>query len=536
MKKSKLLLTLLICTMMLSACSSQKSAEQSSDTQSISETQSSAESRNDQSVIDLNSDNTSQKSIEESKESSKQTSVKPSEVSQESSKQTSTKPSEVSKEASDQPSEISNYVPEISEPDIENSSDVQKSGISSEKYIGRAVIKCDYELELPMGYSYAVLKENGSEIQLPYDDKTKAAQEQYTNIMRYPYRYDVLQYQYNQFLGYAKENMRKITKEEILELMQKFSIDDTWMRRVASDNYVWRSYNGGGGIVEDKTRANKIYTGIQSIQFFPDAYDLMNHRYFFWPDSDELDQRKEELVLWHSDMILEKNVYDSSGNILSSEVLYSYPYELEKAAIEKYGCSEERASRRLPDPYTIKYYTDPTPPETTEKLTGEEVLIPEDKRNETKSGHDEYERLSKNAEELGYGYAGFKYQQNVALGNAYPNMRKITVNEILDIANNSDIDTSVYSDCNDPELCKRWTLSIIPEIQKIQYFPDAENTQFCDYCYWPDADTVEERRTEIRIFGDSGTIHVFTYDDNGRRINNEQIFSLDEKVMSMLET
>ena len=67
---------------------------------------------------------------------------------------------------------------------------------------------------------------------------------------------------------------------------------------------------------------------------------------------------------------------------------------------------------------------------------------------------------------------------------------------------------------------------IIAEIKKIQYYPDAQNEADSEYLYWPDADTVDERRNEIRISLSSGSAYLYTYDDEGGIKNIEKIYDL----------
>ena len=46
------------------------------------------------------------------------------------------------------------------------------------------------------------------------------------------------------------------------------------------------------------------------------------------------------------------------------------------------------------------------------------------------------------------------------------------------------------------------------------------------FCYWPDADTVDERRQEIRIYTSLGKARLLNYDEEGNRINSEIIYDL----------
>ena len=496
MKKSKLLLTLLICTMMLSACSSQKSAEQSSDTQSISETQSSAESRNDQSVIDLNSENTSQKSIEESKGSSKQTSAKPSEVSKEASAQTSEKESENP----------------ISTPE---SSLIDSSSESSDVETGDGKHKEKVE--------FVKLDE--------FSDKFNGVNS-----------YDNLIYQSCLKAGVAQPDMRKITESELLDILRKVEFKDDIMKKVADDKFAWNEdyirFDNcvSNGVIEDTEAAEKVFASIKNIQYFPDAVSIQVHCLYFWPDTDYMESVRTELCYDYNYMTLVRYNYSEEGDLISTECLYSYPYELEKAAIEKYGCSEEREARRLFDVYEPKKYSYTVdPPETDEKLAGEQVVVPEDKvpMFVSKEARDKIKELREKRLEYGYGVNSvFDYQEKLAYGRAYPNMRKITVDEVREIFEKAAAkglpDLNYASmDYDDLGTLYRWMdENIIKEIMKIQYYPDAHDYISNYFCYWPDADTVDERRQEIRIYTSLGKARLLNYDEEGNRINSEIIYDL----------
>ena len=69
----------------------------------------------------------------------------------------------------------------------------------------------------------------------------------------------------------------------------------------------------------------------------------------------------------------------------------------------------------------------------------------------------------------------------------------------------------------------------IAEIEKIQPFPDwktenANDTLF--YCYWPDSNSVGERKSEIQINCETGTAILYTYENDVA--HSETLFNLQE--------
>lgn len=226
--------------------------------------------------------------------------------------------------------------------------------------------------------------------------------------------------------------------------------------------------------------------------------------------------------------------------MVSSQVLYSYAYELEKAAVQKYGCSEERAFRRLPYPYTRTVYISPEPADSGKKLKGEEVLVPDEIANTSgikkRSGY--FGLLQKKYDEIASSTdaiegATLEYQQQLSLGKAYPNMQKITADEILAIFDAAKIYEGFDYGNDDNSLS--WVKNNLKEVQKIQYFADAKNTEIAHdsyWIYWPDADTVQERKQEVQIFSE-GSVYVVVYDENGKRVSREEVFNLRKKVQKM---
>ena len=134
-----------------------------------------------------------------------------------------------------------------------------------------------------------------------------------------------------------------------------------------------------------------------------------------------------------------------------------------------------------------------------------------------------------------YGYSGnsvFDYQEKLAYGRAYPNMRKITVDEVREIfekaAEKNPRDLYYDSMHNDDiHSFPAWmSENIMKKVTEIQYYPDAHDYLEDYYCYWPDADTLDERRQEIRIYTSLGKARLLNYDEEGNRINSEIIYDL----------
>lgn len=352
--------------------------------------------------------------------------------------------------------------------------------------------------------------------------------------------YDFLPYSYYLKIETAKPDMRKITAHELAEIMASFDFSDDKLKIVAEDDFVWdedKAYNS----IADSERADKIYEAVQNIQYFPDGIFDGTHMniivpgylvptYYYWPGSNDISKRHVELQVNYNTMTMMRVVFDEYGDRDSIECLYSYPYELEKAAREKYGFSEEREAHRMPNPYQKTVYTTPESPQTDKKLVGKEVVKSEYGMDNTKYRYNYITELEKKASELGFGEGKFEYQEQLASGKAYPNMRKITADEIVKLFDNIKIYENF--DYTDISICEQVFNEVIDEIKKIQYYPDAYFPEYHDsvYLYWPYADTLEERREEIQIFLSEGLVRLATYDENGRRTDLKDLYDLQKKA------
>ena len=359
-------------------------------------------------------------------------------------------------------------------------------------------------------------------------------------------------YKYYLDIDYAKPDMRKITSKEFADILFSEDYDDNIMKTVAEDGFEWND-DGFNPIIIDFNRSDKVLNAVQKIQYFPDKYYSGSElnaihfiyelpKYFYFPDSYEIDERRIELSINYNAMELIREEYDEYGDIEAKQCIYSYPYELEKAALEKYGCSEEREARRLEYPYTKRIMTSPVPPDTGKKLVGEEVKVPESVTYspDTKIRYSYAAKLQEQYDKTINGTDAFEgtleYQNQIACAKAYPDMRKITAEEVIEIFNKAPIYEGV--DYDNLENMASWVKNNINEIQKIQYYPDVTNNGILPdaaWVYWPDADTVEERKQEIQIFGE-GLVRIVFYDRDQHRKKIEDVFNLAQKIENMKDS
>lgn len=143
---------------------------------------------------------------------------------------------------------------------------------------------------------------------------------------------------------------------------------------------------------------------------------------------------------------------------------------------------------------------------------------------------DENERYSKWAEakekhrlEMEYAYDGRpQYQEALRNGYADPQTPKLTYQDVKDII--ADIAKERESDTVPDE-------EIVNRIRAIQHYADLQmdgyNSHSC-FIFWPDADTVEERRTSIEVieycYGGLGILYT-VYDDNGGIVSEEEMYN-----------
>lgn len=347
----------------------------------------------------------------------------------------------------------------------------------------------------------------------------------------------------------AKNGKRKITSREFAEILSSSEFNDDIMKAVVCDGFEW-DYGGYNPKIADDTLWEKVYKLVQEIQtsadyvFAPEYINTIPPEnkvpmYYYWPDSNEQSERRIGLVINNKEMVLSRIEYDEYGDIDSMQVIYSYPYELEKAAIKKYGCSEERNSRRLSNPYTKIIRTLPVSPDSGKKLKGEEALVPDEiaYSQRTKTRNCYFETLQKKYEKTISGTEALNgtldYQKQIALGKAYPNMQKVTTNEVVEIFDKAPIYEGF--DYDNTENTRAWVVNNLKEIKKIQYFADVDGTEHYEdsyWLYWPDSDNFEERKQEIQIFGE-GIVRVAVYDENGNRVSLEDVFNLQKKIQKM---
>lgn len=347
----------------------------------------------------------------------------------------------------------------------------------------------------------------------------------------------------------GKNGMHKITSREFAKILSSSEFNDDIMKAVADDNFEW-NYGEYNPIIADDQLWEKIYKSVQEIQPSADyifTAEYMNSippentvpMYYYWPDSNEQSERRIGLSINNKEMVLTRIEYDEYGDVDSTQVIYSYPYELEKAAIKKYGRSEERNSRRLSNPYVKITRTSPLPPDNGKKLKGEEVLVPDEIANSpnTKKRTGYFDTLQKKYGETASGMivlnGKLEYQNQMAMAKAYPNMQKITADEIVAIFKKAKIYKGF--DYENFENSCAWVENNLKEIKKIQYFADVDGTKHYNdphWLYWPDADTLEERKQEVQIFGE-GLVRVAVYDENGNRVSLEDVFDLQTKIQQM---
>ena len=171
-----------------------------------------------------------------------------------------------------------------------------------------------------------------------------------------------------------------------------------------------------------------------------------------------------------------------------------------------------------------------------EKWTGKDVMV-EGYTPPTVMTQEQTDTLAKLKEEAiaADPFTTFFYQEQVAVGAAKPNMRKITVDEVREITENvrqkyvPETSGKTNADFENKSLYdKQISEEILDEIMKIQYIYDAVNGGGeVYYIYWPDADTYAERRVEI-VFHPSGVqatfVKVNTYNDQNEVVNQETLF------------
>ena len=345
-----------------------------------------------------------------------------------------------------------------------------------------------------------------------------------------------------------KNGMRKITSREFAKILSSSEFNDDIMKEVVKDDFEW-NYGGYNPKIADDKLWEKVYKSVQEIQPSPDfifTAEYMNSiplenqvpMYHYWPDSNEKSERRIGLSINNKEMVLIRTEYDEYGDVDSTQVIYSYPYELEKAAIEKYSCSEERASRRLSNPYVKIICTSPVLPDNGKKLKGEEVLVPDNiisPSTKQRYGYygrmqDKYDKMVSEKDIIG---GTLRYNEAIAYAQAYPNMQKITADEILEIFDKAPIYEGF--DYYKVENSYAWVENNIKEIKKIQYFADVEESVYASdshWLYWPDADNFEDRRQEVEIFGD-GIVCIAAFDENGDRVSFDVVFDLQTKIQKM---
>lgn len=406
------------------------------------------------------------------------------------------------------------------------------------------------EWELPLGYTTVVSKDGDTTKQFSAGSKGNIIDESDMGNYSRSAEYNANTYQYFLSVNAAKPDMRKITSREFAGILSSMEFSEDIMQSVAKDDFEW-NYDGYNESIADDKLSEMVYRAVQDIQYFPDGYEggasynsippeNLIPMYYYWQDSNERSKRRIELSINYKAMVLTRTEYDEYGDVDSRQVLYSYPYELEKAALEKYGCSKEREQCRLSDPYAKVICSLPSPPDSGKELKGEAVLVPDEvaASPSTKKRVSYFDALQKKYEESVSGTdcledGTLEYQEQMALGKAYPNMRKITADEVVQIFDKAKIYEGF--DYENIENSHAWVENNLKEIKKIQYFADVNNNTYIGdsyWLYWPDADTVDKRIQEIQIFSD-GIVRVAEYNKNGNRVSLEDVFDLQKKIHKM---
>jgi|GEM_PF-3422017 len=385
-------------------------------------------------------------------------------------------------DASEKPASIVTELPEIESGQDENG-----------KWVGYSVYKDISSAEL-----YELIKQNPS-THLTAEGKRR--------------RYE-LEYRYRQDIGEAKPDMRKITVDEIKEIVNVYKAK---MSSADNDSFFY----------QDKDFSvtgcrNWMENAIRRIQAIPDAhydgkgaYSNLRYNNVYWPDSDTLSDRRIEIQTDLVDYFQIRIYYfDDDQNVVDQEILFDYQedYDAEK-------------KRRISESEELQAHSPDL--DSNGKWTGRSVYVSESQKDSSEMTQEQSERLAELEKDGTYLYA---YQSALIQGTAKPNMRKITIDEIKEII--EDYKTLLRSE-NDHDFfrggsyfhCDPWEY-VLERIHDIQGFDDAsyKNSGYGTHVFWVDGDTTDQRRTEIIMSGfvDFLTISVSYLDENGDFIPEEK--------------
>ena len=145
------------------------------------------------------------------------------------------------------------------------------------------------------------------------------------------------------------------------------------------------------------------------------------------------------------------------------------------------------------------------------------------------------EAKEKHRLEMEYAYDGRpQYQEALRNGYADPQTPKLTYQDvkdiIADVAKERKYDGVASHTVSDEQDAYIET-EIVNRIRAIQHYADLQmdgyNSHSC-FIFWPDANTVEERRTSIEVteycYGGLGILYT-VYDDNGEIVSEEEMYN-----------
>ena len=145
------------------------------------------------------------------------------------------------------------------------------------------------------------------------------------------------------------------------------------------------------------------------------------------------------------------------------------------------------------------------------------------------------EAKEKHRLEMEYAYDGRpQYQEALRNGYADPQTPKLTYQDvkdiIADVAKERKYDGVASHTVSDEQDAYIET-EIVNRIRAIQHYADLQmdgyNSHSC-FIFWPDANTVEERRTSIEVteycYGGLGILYT-VYDDNGGIVSEEEMYN-----------
>ena len=237
----------------------------------------------------------------------------------------------------------------------------------------------------------------------------------------------------------------------------------------------------------------------------------------YYPDADNEFERREEIAvtkeIGSSGYRIAYVVKDDDDNVIFRDSFYP-PAEPETI-------TPEETPHEIDNPDNM--------------YIGEAVLIPADQQKTELSKADQatLSYLEKEAQSKEHFYGEFVYQKKIVQSEAKENMRKIKAKEIYRIVNKAEIDKEAL--LKNEETAKKakeeWGKNIVNAVREIQYYPDAviENEQ--RYFFWPDGDSIADRREEIELNVYAGILTYRTFSADNSRVAEEQvIFNLKKET------